>query len=121
MKRRVLAMMLCVLVVMSFAVSARYNLVTRFLPAFTISGNTASWSLLVQTADSSASIDATLKLCTASGTVLKTWEKSATGTLSFSSTYTVTSPGTYYLKVDVDVDGAAGNDYIKDELSAVKK
>ena len=114
-------MMLCALCLMNFAVLARYNSVSRCEPSIAIFGNTAYCALSVQTKDSSDKISAVIRLCTSSGLVLRTWEKAAVGTLDFSDSCSVTSPGTYYLKVEVDVDGANGSDFIQTERSAVKK
>ena len=104
MKKRTIALILVVVMLLSvsvFAVDARSKSIT---PGLSFNGKTANCSVAIVGDNMSDTISATITLCRGT-TVLKTWTESGSGYIFFSDTYTVSTTGTYRLNADVTING----------------
>lgn len=123
MRKKLMALALAVLFVMTVAASAfavdimpYWNTTNTCTPSLYISGNTANCSLTV-VANSGDSITATVTLqkenARGNYSNVKAWPNlSDTTRLYFSDSYTFSSSGNYRLKADVTVTGTRGTDNI---------
>lgn len=123
MRKRFMALVLALLLVMTAATSAfaagimpLWNTTDTCDPKLVVSSTTAYCSLTV-IANSGDAIDATLTLQqeNARGSYInvKRWaDLSGTGSLNFSDDYPINAGGTYRLKAEVEVVGSNGTDNI---------
>ena len=104
MKKRVLAILMVVIIVLSMTTFAVENRSRSITPGLSFSGKTANCSLEVIGDNASDTISATITLCRGT-TVLKTWTESGSGYILFTDTYTVSTTGAYRLNADVTING----------------
>lgn len=103
-KKRMLAIILTVAVILSMTVYAVEPRSKSISPRLTFSNMTANCSVDILGSNDSDSISATIKLCRGTE-VLETWYESGDGYIFFSDTYTVDKTGTYKLTVDATING----------------
>lgn len=104
MKKRTLALILVIVMLLSMTVIAVDARSKSISPRLTFSGKTANCGLDVVGDTTSDTISATIKLCRGTE-VLETWYESGSGYIFFSDTYTVDKTGTYKLTADVTING----------------
>ena len=108
MKKRLAAMVLAVLLVLSISVCAAELRYTSIYPSLTFSGTTANCGANIEADNSTDTISAIITLKQGS-TVIKNWTSSGVGELNFRKTAAVAKGGTYTLVVNAKVAGVALN------------
>lgn len=104
MKRKIVALMAVlalVLAIPSYAVSARFE---QVFPSLEFSGTTATCAVTVRGNNASDKITATIRLAQGGRTVER-WTANGTGVLEFEETASVTKGETYLLLVDATING----------------
>ena len=104
MRKRILALTLAVVLLLTVPAQAAVQLIS-FSPVLTFDGTEATCELKV-VGETGDEIEATLSLWRGS-TMLATWSKEGTSYVRISQTKTVTKGYTYTLKADVTINGVA--------------
>lgn len=102
--KRVLALFLIVIILLSATVYAVEPRITQIYPTLSFEGKTATCSVNVAGSNTTDKIFIAVELWKGND-CLKTWTDYGTAYLYFSDTYTVPSSGTYTLKVILTLNG----------------
>ncbi|MBR5792200.1 MAG: hypothetical protein IKY34_03730 [Ruminiclostridium sp.] len=104
MRKRVLALMMALVFGLGISAQAVQPRYAQISPSLGFTGTTANCSVTVRGENSTDKISITAKLYRG-GTLLATWTKSGTGTVTLSQKKTVTKNYSYTLESNVTING----------------